>query len=261
MRLKSRLLPYYIVLLIVGLGGMYYLRTQLSLSKTPDSPRDYADISREGTLRLQATYNASERNSTSTDDLGHIQQLAHKISQVSGLTVDVVLENSRDKAMKMLLDRKIDILTQTFVHTSEIDTTAIRLLKEHFSGPLYLVQRRDSLTRITRQIDLAGKTITLPLASRLGIFVKHLSEEIGDSIQIAEDPVYDTEQLMIQIASKTIDYTLCTADEARYYATRFEDLDFSLPIAYSMRSAWVIRRESVVLADSLSNWLNRITLP
>lgn len=259
MKPKTRLLPYYIILLIAGLGGMYYLRTKMQVPQTsPVSIRDYLEIAQDGVLRLQAAYSAMEHQADATQEFGEIQRLSRALSEASGLKVEVVLENSRDKALKMLLDGQVDVLTRSFVRTSELDSTRLRLVQERLSGPLYLVQRRDSVAAIRKQIDLAGKMITLPAGSRWGIFVEHLAEEIGDSIRISQDPLYDTEQLIVQLAAGTIDYTLCTADEAKSYAEHFADLDFSLPVSYSLRSAWVIRRASTALADSLVVWLERI---
>lgn len=260
MKKKGRLLPYYIVLLFVGLGGMYYLRSQMQEPQPEPrgSLRDYPEIARDGVLRLQSAYSAAEHQVASEQELSQVQQLSRQLSRLSGLKVEVVLENSRDKALEMLLDGRVDVLTRAFVRTSELDSTRLWLVQERLSGPLYLVQRKDSVAQISKQIDLAGKTITLPKGTRWGIFVNHLAEEIGDSIQVVQEPLYDTEQLIMQIASGKIDYTLCTASEAKYYGEHFEGLDFSLPISYSLRSAWVIRRESKALADSLAIWLERI---
>ena len=129
------------------------------------------------------------------------------------------------------------------------------LFAEKTSGPIYLVQRRaDSAHHISRQVELAGHSITLPKASPLSLFIEHLGEEIGDSLSIQVDTLYAAEQLAMQVASGKINYTACTSEEAEHFARLFPALDCTLPLSYSVRTAWLMRRNSPALRDSLIAW-------
>lgn len=255
---RNRLLPLYFLLLAVGLGAMYYLRILARGGDELKLPlsRDYAEIACEGRLRLQAVYNTLEADAEVGTALAY--DLARLLSERSGLEVEVILENDRDKALQMLLEGRVDVITRAITRTSEVDTTLFSLVRQQLSGPLHLVQRRDSATLIRRQIDLANKTIVLPKGSRWRIFVDHLSEEIGEKISVDFDPLYDTEQLIMKVAAGSIDYTLCSDRESKHYSPLFEGLDFDLPVSYSLRSAWLIRRNAPVLLDSLSLWLGEV---
>ena len=84
-------------------------------------------------------------------------------------------------------------------------------------------------TTISRQVELAGHSITLPKASPLSLFIEHLGEEIGDSLSIQVDTLYAAEQLAMQVASGKINYTVCTSEEAERFARLFPALDCTLP--------------------------------
>ncbi len=114
--------------------------------------------------------------------------------------------------------------------------------------------RADSAHHISRQVELAGHSITLPKASPLSLFIEHLGEEIGDSLSIQVDTLYAAEQLAMQVASGKINYTACTSEEAERFARLFPALDCTLPLSYSVRTAWLMRRNSPALRDSLIAW-------
>ena len=180
------------------------------------------------------------------------------LQQRSGLRVEVVLENNWEKALTYLSSGQVDLVTRPTASTSDIDTTRFRLFGQEHSGPIFLIQRRaDSTTFVTSQIQLSGRTITLPLASPYRLFLEHLSEEIGEAIHLEEDSLYQAEQLAMQVASGKIDYTICTDKEAQRFKTLFPELDCTLPLSYSFRTAWLLRRTAPALSDSLSLWLKK----
>ena len=55
----------------------------------------------------------------------------------------------------------------------------------------------------------------------------------------------------MQVASGKINYTVCTSEEAERFARLFPTLDCTLPLSYSVRTAWLMRRNSPALRDSL----------
>lgn len=248
-------LRLYGILLIVTLATMAYLYRRAQLAETPAEsaitlPRDLAEISAEGRLRILAPYEAF----ASGDSTGRAYALARYIGAHTPLEVEVLLEDNTERALEMLRLGAVDLIAHPFVRTADIDTTQYTWIQGTTSGPLYLVQRADTAHLITRQLDLADLTITLPEGSPLSLFVHHLAEEIGDSIHINENELYNAEQLIIQVASGDIDYTICSEDQRDTYRALHPNLDFSLPLSYSLRRGWLVRRASLVLRDSIIIW-------
>lgn len=243
----TRLRLYVGLLLLTLLAmAMLYSHHQASQSKERETStaRDLPEIQAEGTLRLLTSYQGAEQG----------YKLAQKLGQKLFLKVDVHLEDNTAKALELLNQKDVDLVLLSLVRTTAIDSLRYRWVQERVSGPVYLAQRQDSL-RLKRQLDIAGKTITIPRQSPLALFAQHLAEELGDSIHIAQDPLYNTEQLLMLVSTGRIDYTLCTQEETELYAPLFPQLDLSLPISYALRRGWLVRAESQVLADSLSKLL------
>lgn len=256
LRINTRL-AVYILLLVTALGLLVYLRHQSKRSASASLPlveRDYPEIRREGTLRLLAAY-GSGGEVQGGQLTGAVYELAKQLERKSGLRVEVLLENRWDEALRLLSSGAADLIARPMTHTSSVDTTRYMLFAEKTSGPIYLVQRRaDSAHRITRQVQLAGRSLTLPKSSPLTLFIEHLGEEIGDSLSIHIDTLYATEQIAMQVAAGKIPYTVCTSEEATRLSKLLPTLDCTLPLSYSVRTAWLMRRTSPALRDSLIAW-------
>ena len=250
----------YIILLLHVIGLMVYLHYRRSgdAAPTPTTGRDYPEIRREGTLRLLTAYTEGGVHAEGGELTGAVYTLAKKLQERSGIRVEVILENSWERALQLLSEGGADLVVRPMASTADVDTTRFLLFGQQTSGPLFLVQRRaDSTTLVKRQIELGGRTITLPKGSPFALFIEHLSEEIGDSIHLDVDTLYQAEQLAMRVASSKISYTVCTHNEAKLFGKAFPELDCSIPLSYSFRTAWLLRHTSLALRDSLSVWMAR----
>lgn len=226
--------------------------------------RDYPEIAKEGRLRLLVGYEAfglGALDSTGRADKGGehggwIFRLIHLVG-AQGISLDALLEDNAQRALDKLQATEVDIVALPLLRTMQVDTTAFRWVEGHTSGPLYLVQRQDSLT-IDRQMDLSGRTIYLPRESQQRLFIEHLAQEMGEEIHIEEHPLYNTEQLISMVQASLIDYTLCTAQERERYESLYPSLNFALPVSHMLRGGWLIRASSPQLADSIEQWMDRL---
>jgi probable glutamine ABC transporter len=257
--LKGRPVLYIILLLhVIGLMVYLHYRRSRDAAPTPTAGRDYPEIRREGTLRLLTAYTEGGVHAEGGELTGAVYTLAKKLQERSGIRVEVILENSWERALQLLSEGGADLVVRPMASTADVDTTRFLLFGQQTSGPLFLVQRRaDSTTLVKRQIELAGRMITLPKGSPFALFIEHLSEEIGDSIHLDVDTLYQAEQLAMRVASGKIAYTVCTHDEAKLFSKAFPELDCSIPLSYSFRTAWLLRHTSLALRDSLSVWMAR----
>lgn len=259
MNIKKRLV-LYTTLLLTTMLAMFALNLLHSNNQNEQevipSTRDYPQIQEAGILRILSTFDNAKPITPSSESLsGQVYDLAKDIAQRTNLKVEVVLENNRGKSLDMLERGEVDLIACNRIRTSDIDTLKFSWIKDRTSGPIYLVQRRDTLAQVNDHLNLEGKVITLPQRSHFLLFVRHLEQEMGIDIGIEQDQLYDTEQIIILIASGKKDYTLCTSTEAQLYKALFPSLDFSLPMSYSLRVGWLLRHSSPILADSLSRWL------
>lgn len=251
---QLRLYALLLGLVLLTMAVIYdrYLRERPTATP-PDTERDLGEISAEGRLRILAGYRDFAEHRTAPEG-DNIYEQSKRISAHTGLEVQIVLEDSDAEALDMLSRGDVDVIARPLIRTSSIDTLRFAWVNEDTSGPIYLVQRSDTTLIVHQQLDLAGSTITLATNSPLELFVRHLSEEIGDSIHIQYDPHYQSEQLVALVAHGAIDYTLCTSREAETFRRRYPQLDITLPVSYSLRRGWLVRRSAPILRDSLELW-------
>ncbi len=244
---------YIVLASILLLGGGYFLLFNGKKHLVSSSPqeRDYQEIINSGGLRVLTSYSAYSREDRKSKELNLFIDF---IQKNKGLNVKLKKENSRPLALQKLISGDIDLIAEKIVLTTKIDTANFTAINEEYCEPIYLVQRKDSLS-IKSHFDLGGKEICLPKDSELKLFVEHLSEEIAKPLTTKIDPLYGTEQLILKVLDGKVDYTLCSAEEARYYSEQFPSLDISLPISFSLRRAWLVRKSSKDLCDSLNKWV------
>lgn len=250
----------YLVLLVLALATMWMLKPgrQASVLSEGQSrlPRDYNEVKQEGILRILAPYSFTQEHREASKL--NAQTLVNQLKKLSGLQVELRLEDNTHRALEMLLLGEVDLILKPVAHTAELDSSLYIWLGQHVAEPIYLVQRKDTLSQIHKQLELEGQTITLPHKSQLHLFLQHLTEEMGINLRVQEDSLYNTEQLIVKVQAGTIDYTLCSGEEVRRYKDSFPQLDFTLPITHNLRRGWLTRRSSPQLADSLNYWLKSL---
>lgn len=246
----------YLALLLAALSLMFWLNRSAQQTAKDEArpllPRDYAEVKAEGRIRVLAPYYLSRLGK---GDKLNLQSLIAKLSKRSGLDVQMLLEDNTQKALDMLARGEVDLVLHSVERTTVLDSTTLLWLREEVAEPIYLVQRPDSVGQVVPQLELGGATIVLPKGSSLSLFVQHLADELGLELSLKEDSLYNTEQLLIKVQAGTIDYTLCSGEERKYYTSLFPQLDFSVPMSHNLRKGWLVRRSSPILADSLSLWL------
>ena len=226
-----------------------------------DNTRDYKEIHAEGILRIVTEYNQSGYFASGDTIQGFQYELSRAISDISGLEIQIFPEMSLSESFNELNNRKYDIIARNIPVTSEIKENYL------FSDPVVLskqvlVQRtakaNDSIPPIRNQLDLAKKTLYIPENSPALLRIRNLQHEMGDTIYVAEESNYSSEQLIIMVARKDIDYAVCDQQIANIAKKQFPEIDIETDISFTQLQAWAVRTESVVLLDSLNNWFRTI---
>ena len=109
---------------------------------------------------------------------------------------------------------------------------------------------------IRQQLNLAGKEIYVTTNSPAIVRLVNLSHEIADTIIIHEDPLYETEQLVMMVAAGDIDYTICDQQVAEFLSETLPEIDIDTDISFTQLESWALRRDAPQLLDSLNSWLS-----
>lgn len=251
-----RVVLYAIMLVTTSVALVYQVcRSGGEIPPPPESlgQRDWSEIAKAGGLVIATDYGATQSRHDAKE-LERLYQLAHYITKRTGIRVEICFEPRLDNLFGDLEAGRIDLLAGHLPRTSLVDTARFGWVRAIRSEPLLLAQRSDT-ARITSLVELTGGSIALPSESVYKIFVEHLAQEVGLSLEMVEYPDVDTDSLLHLIREGRLDYTLCPSSRAKHYAAKYPELDITLPITHSLLFGWVARRSSPALLDSLELWL------
>ncbi len=220
--------------------------------------RDYQAIASNGELRVETNLNTIDYFIKNDTVQGFQYELVKAFCDSFHLKPVWSVENSLQKSIENLQEGKIDLIARNIPITSEMREDlafSIPILQV----PQVLVQRKakynDSIEPIRSQLMLAGKTICVPESSPNILRLKNLSNEIADTIYIREMPRYEAEQLMMMVAKRDIDYTVCDLQTAKKNAALMPELDIETAISFTQMQAWAMRPASPELKQKVDSFL------
>lgn len=223
--------------------------------------RDYPEIVADGVLNIVTDYNTVGYFVSGDSIIGFNHDLIELLKTQTPLKIEVFLESSLDKSIEGLHKGKYDIVIRNMPVTSELRE------KLGFTNPVtqnkqVLIQRKkeynNGIEPIKSHLDLAKKTLYVPHNSPVMLRIKNLSHEIGDTIFIKQDEVYEAEQLAMRVAAKEIDYAVCDEKVAKRLSQSIPEIDYATFIGFTHLEAWAVRYNSPILLDSLNTWVQRI---
>jgi membrane-bound lytic murein transglycosylase MltF len=223
-----------------------------------NSVRDLPEIWRDKTLNVVTEYNSIDFYVEGDTVAGFQYELCRFISQRSGLTIQLHIENNLETVVRKLGNNVYDVIAQNIPITNE-NKQVLAFTATISQSRQVLVQRKlndaDSTLFIDSQLDLANKTIYVTKNSPAILRLKHLSEEIAEPIQVIEIADNTSEQLIYMVANKEIDFTVVDREISLKNTELFPDLDISIDIGFTQLQAWALRKNSPVLLDSLNVWI------
>ena len=258
-RPKIRLLRYLIPVIIV-LALLFCFRRCDNQQKQPLPPRDYADIIREGVLRVATEYNSISFYVDGDTVTGFNYELIQAFGRDKGLRVDISPYMSFEDRLRGLSEDRYDVIAYGILATSKLKDSLL-LTSPIVLNKQVLVQRKatgenDSLY-IRSQLDLAQRTLHVIKGSPSILRIQNLGNEIGDTIYIKEIEKYGPEQLISLVAHGDIDYAVCDESIAQATADSLPQIDINTAISFTQFYSWAVSKQSPVLLDSLNAWLDR----
>ena len=190
------------------------------------------------------------------EPMGYQYELVRLFAQSHKLPLKLYVTHSMEEAEAMVEQGRVDlcITPQAMTHSAKE--------RLRFAGPeamtgLVLVQRKaktgDSIPYIQDVAALLGKELTVMAGSRAEERIKRLEEQLGGKIlmrEITADTI-NMEDLIAQVASREINYTVADADLAKLSKTYYPQLDISLEVGFAQRLRWFVSPKAIGLADAL----------
>ncbi|WP_142531484.1 MltF family protein [Saccharicrinis carchari] len=237
------------------------------VEESPEVVFDLEDIQKRGKLKVVTDYNSTNYFVYRGTPMGYQLELLQEFCNSIGLKLEVSVSNNVEENIDDLKKGKIDLIAQNLAVTRE-KGRVIQFTEPHTYSRQVLVQRNSSKAEsdekdmrfnevIRNQLDLAGKTIYVQKGSSYVTRLRHLSDEIGDSINIVEIPDYEAEQLIGLVAEGEISYTICDENLAAVNKNYYDNIDIETAISFPQKIAWGVRKSSPDLLHVVNNWLVR----
>lgn len=165
---------------------------------------------------------------------------------------------SMEQALEGLGTGLYDLLVADIAKTAGLDSS-FEYTEDVYLDKQVLVQPKDSagLMAVSSQLDLGGKEVWVEAASPALTRLKHLSEEMGDTIMVRTDNQYNSEQLFIMTALGEIPMAVVNELVARKLAPDYPSVDISTGISFTQFQSWITRASDRRLLDSLNTAISR----
>ena len=223
------------------------------------APRSYEEIIRSGILRAVTEYNSVSYHAQADSIGGLHYELLQAFAKSKGLKAEITPEMSIEERWEGIQQGTYDLLANNVLISSDRTDSLL------FTSPILLsrqilAQRKptemNDENHINSLLDLAGKTIHIVKDSPSILRIRHLSNEIGDTIYVEEIEKYGQEQLLAMVAAGDIDYAVCDESIARAAVNDLPRLDIGTVISFSQFYSWGVHQENTILLDSLNAWLD-----
>lgn len=218
--------------------------------------RDWNEIQTEGVLRAITMSNSTSYFIYRGEEMGCEYELIKQFAEENNLKLEIVLANSFENIIELLADGKGDIVVYDMPVNLKKRLNFIHCGPEMITNQV-LVQRNDS-TKIKNVKDIVGKTIYVEKGTRYEVRANNLNKEIGGGIEILYNvnDTTTTDGFIDAVANGNINYTITDNISAALNKSYYQNLNISLKVGFSQRSAWLVNKESHILADTINSWAN-----
>ena len=259
------------LLLIAGIVSVRSFKATGDLVKEEDVKQttDLAEILERGVLRAATDYNSTNYFVYRGEPMGfHLELLRHFASHL-GVDLEVSVSNDLGENIDCVFDDDgCDLIAQN-LWVSHSGRHKLNYTIPHSRTRQMLVQRKpegwnnmrasEMDSHLVRsQLDLAGKTIHVSNNSSFITRLKHLMEEIGDTIYIVESDLH-VETLIEQVALGEIDYTVGDEKLARLNQIYYANIDTQTPLSFEQNLSWAVRPGATELLEAVNEWLAEFT--
>jgi membrane-bound lytic murein transglycosylase F len=265
--MTKRFLGYiFLILLAFQISCNFIHSNKKKHSKSKLVSRDLDDIKAEGVLNVLTTYSSTSYFLYKGQPMGYEYEMLKRFAKHLDLELNIVISNDIDTMQELLNSGKVDLIAHGMTVTRE------RKKHTQFSEYLYLthqvlVQRKPENWRkmkwselqkslIHDAIELIDDTVSVRANSSYIKRLANLSEELGGEIYIDTLPGHlSTDRIIEMVANGEIKYTVADNNIASIHASYYPILDIKVPISFSQRIAWAMRKNSPHLEEALNDWI------
>ncbi|RLD63440.1 MAG: lytic transglycosylase F [Bacteroidetes bacterium] len=236
-------------------------------TKTQEKVSDLQKIKNRGKLIALTDNNSTSYFIYRGKPMGYQYDLLKMFADYLGVDLQIITSNNMNDTFDKLKLEQCDLLALNLTVTKS-RSNIVNFTEPHGTTRQVLVQRKpegwEKMSKreiesnmVRNQLDLAKKTVYVQANTSYSTRLKHLAEEIGDSINIIEVDK-ETEQLIYSVANGEIDYTVTDENVALLNQTFLPNIDVMTPVSFPQKLAWAVRKNSPELLNAINNWINSV---
>lgn len=268
MKIYKIIAGFILILLFTACGSNQENNVNDPAPKEVNKPisKDLAEIKAEGVLKALTTYSGTSYFLYRGKAMGFEYELLQRFAQYLGVQLEIVVTSDIDSLFNELNDGEIDLVAHSLTITSE------RKQEVNFTDYLYLtnqvlVQKKPDnwrkmkwnkveKTLVHDAIELIDDTVSVRKNTSYFQRLNNLSSEIGGDIIIDTLPgSLATDEIIKMVVDGYIKYTIADKNIASINASYYPILNIDVPISFSQRIAWAVRRNSPELLEVANKWL------
>ena len=190
------------------------------------------------------------------EPMGFQYELAEQFAQSLGLKLEMKTARNINDLVEMLIQGEGDLIAYPLPVTKKFKDS-VAFCGEDIITHQVLVQRNGNKKQpaLTNVTELIGKDVYAKPGKHLERLI-NLDKELGGGIRIHEvtNDSITNEDLIMQVANGTIDYTISDNDLARLNKTYYSNLNVNLAVSFDQRASWAVRKTSLLLSEAANKW-------
>lgn len=219
--------------------------------------RDWNDIKTEGVLRAITMPNTTSYFIYRGVEMGCEYELIKQFAENHNLSLEIVIANSYENIIELLQQNKGDIVVYDMPKSLNNKELYINCGPQMITHQV-LVQRND--TSLIKDVkDIVGKTIFVEKGTHYELRAKNMNKELGGGIELlyTTGDTATTDGFIDAVSKGKINYTITDNVNAALNKTYYQNLNIGLEVGFSQKSAWLVNKDSKVLADSINSWVKQ----
>lgn len=188
-------------------------------------------------------------------EMGFQYELAQQFAQSLGLRLRIEVARNVDELIQMLRAGEGDLIAYHLPVTNQWKDSLLYCGEEVITHQVVVQRGKGRMKPLKDVTELVGKEVYVK-PGRYYDRLENLNNELGDGILIhkVESDSLSAEDLIGQVAKGQIAYTVADNDVAQLNKTYYPSLNISLPVSFSQRSSWAVRKDCPQLAEAANRW-------
>ncbi|MGB5314840.1 MAG: transporter substrate-binding domain-containing protein, partial [Robiginitalea sp.] len=266
--MKAKWVRYSIALCLLALAvACQRTRAGDTPEKEPEPfQRDLAEIREDGKLRALIAYSATGYFLYRGQPMGYEYEMLTRLAKRLGVELELRVAQDLDQMLEILQNGQVDLVAHGLAITEG------RKKEVAFSDYFYLtkqvlVQRKpdnwrmltlDAIDKglVQDPVELIEDTVSVRKNSSYLRRLVNLSREIGGSIVLDTlEGNLSTDEIIKMVVDKKIKYTVADRNLALINASSYPILDVRVPVSFSQRIGWAMRKNAPALKKATDQWI------